>query len=363
MARSEARLETILPEGPDRDRLRARLRPLLGLEAEEASREENFAAWTLFLESLAVAGPAVVVVEDLHWADEALLAFLDFLTGDPAPSRCSCSPPPAPRYSSSPAPAPASSPRPLASPSAPSPARRLRELARARLGAKSLPANLQALILERSGGNPLFAEELVRLLQDRGLVEERGGKVSLKAGADVPTPSSIGALIAARLDLLAPGGRPSSPTRPSSVAASGPAPSRRWGAAKPSRSSRGYTNWSPRSWSGLNAAHRSRARRSTASSTLWSVMLRTLSSRRLSGQPSMLPSPSGLRDGRRGAPRIWPRCSPSTTARRSSWRPHADSTLKTSSSSRRSVTWPWLGAAPHHSTPQLPLPTSREPSG
>ena len=70
------------------------------------------------------------------------------------------------------------------------------------VSAKSLPTDLQALILERSGGNPLFAEELVRLLQDRGLLEERSGKVALKPGAEVPLPDSIGALIAARLDLL-----------------------------------------------------------------------------------------------------------------------------------------------------------------
>ena len=79
VARSEARLETVLPEGEDRDRMRARLRPLLGLEAQEASREENFSAWREFLESLAASGPAVIVVEDLHWADEAMLAFMDYL--------------------------------------------------------------------------------------------------------------------------------------------------------------------------------------------------------------------------------------------------------------------------------------------
>ena len=79
VARAEARLETVLPEGEDRDRLRARLRPLLGLEAEEASREENFSAWRHFFERQAAAGPTVLVVEDLHWADEAMLAFLDDL--------------------------------------------------------------------------------------------------------------------------------------------------------------------------------------------------------------------------------------------------------------------------------------------
>ena len=56
-----------------------RLRALLGLEAPQATREENFAAWLRFLEDLARREPAVLVFEDLHWADEALLAFLEYL--------------------------------------------------------------------------------------------------------------------------------------------------------------------------------------------------------------------------------------------------------------------------------------------
>ena len=75
----EAKLEAVLPEGPDRQWFRQRLRALLGLEAPEASREENFAAWLRFLEELAAAEPTVLVFEDLHWADEALLAFLEHL--------------------------------------------------------------------------------------------------------------------------------------------------------------------------------------------------------------------------------------------------------------------------------------------
>ena len=202
VARAEARLETVLPEGLDRDRLRSRLRPLVGLEADEASREENFAAWRQFLEGLAASAPTVLVVEDLHWADEAMLAFMDYLTGSEASAPLLV----------------LASARPevleLTGPGAsfvetathfvlgPLSGEETSELARARLGAKSLPTDLQALILERSGGNPLFAEELVRLLQDRALLEERSGKVALKPGAEVPLPDSIGALIAARLDLL-----------------------------------------------------------------------------------------------------------------------------------------------------------------
>ncbi len=194
----------MLPEGPERDRLRSRLRPLLGLEAEEASREDNFSAWREFLEAQAASGPAVLVVEDLHWADEAMLAFMDYLAESEPEClssywrqlgrRCSEFAGPGAGFVAAAAHVPLG---PLSG-------EETAELARARLGAKSLPTDLQALILERSGGNPLFAEELVRLLEDRGLLESRGGKVALKEGAEVPTPDSIGALIAARLDLLSP---------------------------------------------------------------------------------------------------------------------------------------------------------------
>ena len=59
--------------------LRARLAPLVGAAAEPVSQEESFTAWRRFLESLAADGPAVLVFEDLHWADTALLAFLEHL--------------------------------------------------------------------------------------------------------------------------------------------------------------------------------------------------------------------------------------------------------------------------------------------
>ena len=202
VARTEARLETVLPDTADRDRLRARLRPLLGLEGEEAGREENFAAWREFLESLARDGPAVLVVEDLHWADEAMLGFMDYLArGEAAvPLLVLASARPEALELSGPGSGFVAAATRIAL--GPLSGEETAELARARLGAKSLPTDLQALILERSGGNPLCAEELVRLLQDRGLLEIRSGKVSLKPGAEVPLPDSIGALIAARLDLL-----------------------------------------------------------------------------------------------------------------------------------------------------------------
>ncbi len=63
--------------------IQAHLRPLIGIglavELGGDRRAEAFATWRRFLEVLAEQGPAVLVVEDLHWADEVLLDFLDHL--------------------------------------------------------------------------------------------------------------------------------------------------------------------------------------------------------------------------------------------------------------------------------------------
>ena len=75
-----AKLEVVLPEGDERPWFRQRLLPLLGIEATStAEREELFTAWRRFLEHIAEQDPTVLVFEDLHWADDAMLAFLEHL--------------------------------------------------------------------------------------------------------------------------------------------------------------------------------------------------------------------------------------------------------------------------------------------
>src|SRR5207237_8422024 len=58
-----------------------RLRHLLGLEEEAGryEREDLFAAWRLFFERLAAVYPAVMVFEDMQWADASLLDFIEYL--------------------------------------------------------------------------------------------------------------------------------------------------------------------------------------------------------------------------------------------------------------------------------------------
>jgi class 3 adenylate cyclase len=92
-----AKLERVLREDdPDAVWLRARLAPLVGAPAEPAAQEESFAAWRQFLEGLAASGPGVLVFEDLHWADPALLSFLehlaDWAAGVPLLVLCSARP-------------------------------------------------------------------------------------------------------------------------------------------------------------------------------------------------------------------------------------------------------------------------------
>ena len=65
-----------------------------------------------------------------------------------------------------------------------------------------MSAEVQQPILERAGGNPLFAEEFVRLLRDQNFIVRSGASWELAADGRLPLPESVQALIAARLDLL-----------------------------------------------------------------------------------------------------------------------------------------------------------------
>jgi class 3 adenylate cyclase/tetratricopeptide (TPR) repeat protein len=63
---------------------------------------------------------------------------------------------------------------------------------------------LKALIRDRTGGNPLFVEALLRALEDQELLTRRDDGQALKAGAPVDVPSSVHGVLAARLDRLPP---------------------------------------------------------------------------------------------------------------------------------------------------------------
>jgi class 3 adenylate cyclase/tetratricopeptide (TPR) repeat protein len=204
-AEVSAKLETavadLLPDPSERGWVRARLAPLLGIagpDAAKAERAELFAAWRRFVEAIAATHPLVLVVEDLHWADQAMLEFLENLVERSADLPllivATARPELLERQPGWGGGNPASTRIPLGALSDLDTAR----LVAALVGESALPVGVQALLLERAAGNPLYAEEFARLLADQGLVVE--GEVA--AAPDIPVPETVHGLIAARLDAL-----------------------------------------------------------------------------------------------------------------------------------------------------------------
>jgi class 3 adenylate cyclase/tetratricopeptide (TPR) repeat protein len=157
----------------------------------QASLDEAFAAWLRFLEALAERQPAVLVFEDLHWADDALLDFVDALpdrvSGVPLLVVCSARPELLERR-----PGWGGGKRNTATVSlAPLSDEDTARLLAAHLGTPVLPAEQQAALLQRAGGNPLFAEEYARMLAV-------GGDPAAAA------PETLQGVVAARIDALPP---------------------------------------------------------------------------------------------------------------------------------------------------------------
>ena len=184
------------------------LRPLVGLAGAGESggdrQAEAFAAWRRFLEALAEQGPAVLVFEDLHWADQTLLDFLDHLAewalDVPLLVVCTTRPELLSRRPGWGGGKPNAATVSLAPLSEADTAR----LVAALLNQTLLPAETQAALLARAGGNPLYAEEYVRMLADRGYLNKVGGSWRLEHTDELPLPETVQGIIAARLDALAP---------------------------------------------------------------------------------------------------------------------------------------------------------------
>jgi class 3 adenylate cyclase/tetratricopeptide (TPR) repeat protein len=180
--------------GGDATWIEPTLRPLVGLadviELGEDRRAEAHAAWRRFFEGLAEQRPLVLVFEDLHWADEGLLDFVDDLVAwaSDVPLTIVCTARPElldrrPDWGGGKVNATTLGLSPLSDAET---AQLVGELT----GRAVLPAETQVTLLTRAGGNPLYAEQYARILDERGSIE------------DLPLPETIQGLIAARLDLL-----------------------------------------------------------------------------------------------------------------------------------------------------------------
>jgi predicted ATPase/class 3 adenylate cyclase len=185
--------------GDDRDAvwIERHLRPLAGAGADGAARgdarEEAFGAWRRFLEALAEQRPLVLVLEDLHWADEGMLDFVDHLLdwASDVPLLVVATARTEllerrPSWGGGKANALTLSLAPLTRDET-------SRLVDALLEARPLTPAERDELLARAEGNPLYAEEFARLAAE----QERGER-------RVPVPESVQGIIAARLDALAP---------------------------------------------------------------------------------------------------------------------------------------------------------------
>ena len=138
-------------------------RPLVGLTQEEDEsavdrKAEAFAAWWRMLEALAEQRPLVLVFEDLHWANDGLLDFVDYLaewaSGVPLLLLGTARPELLDRR-----PGWGGGKRNAATVSIGALSRNeTQELLSALLG-RSLPGNAETAVLAQADGNPLYAEE------------------------------------------------------------------------------------------------------------------------------------------------------------------------------------------------------------
>jgi class 3 adenylate cyclase/tetratricopeptide (TPR) repeat protein len=193
-AKLHAAVEDVIGDTNDARWVESHLRPLIGLDADSGlggdRRGEAFAAWRRFLEALAEQRPLVLVLEDLHWADEGMLDFVDelvdWLSGVPLLVVCSARPElleRRPGWGGGKLNASTMGLSPLSQ-------EQTALLISHVLERSLLPAEIQPALLERSEGNPLFAEQFAQLFLERGSAE------------DLPLPETLQGIVAARLDAL-----------------------------------------------------------------------------------------------------------------------------------------------------------------
>ena len=155
-------------------------------------QNEAFAAWRLFFEALAERRPLVLVFEDLHWADDGLLDFVDYLVGWAGEVPLLVLGAARPELLARRPGWGGGKPNAITLSLAPLSDGETARLIGSLLGRPVLEAGQQAGLLAHAGGNPLYAEQYVQILADHW------------AGQELPLPESIQGIIAARLDLLAP---------------------------------------------------------------------------------------------------------------------------------------------------------------
>ena len=198
-------LEAVVASASDRENLARLMSQSLGEVtgqtrlanlAPRQVKQDTLVAWEKWIRALATVRPVVLCVEDLHWADGGTLALLEELAARLAGVRVV-----------------------LVATSRPGTSRALRGFERIPLG--ELPpgealalatallgrvpdGDLSAFLVEQSGGNPHYLEELVRHLRDEGIVDGTPARFVTRPER---LPEGLRGLVVARIDAVSPDAR------------------------------------------------------------------------------------------------------------------------------------------------------------
>jgi DNA-binding SARP family transcriptional activator/tetratricopeptide (TPR) repeat protein len=201
----------LVANGDERQAVRGRLLVMLGLLSSAVlfpdatpKRVNTEISWAVrrYLEALAAAGPVVIVIDDLQWAEDPVIDAFQQLTGRvlDVPLLLICIGRPEvleqnPAWSAS---------KPNAANLTVEPLNRAQTMALiAAAPVEGLTDELANVIAERSEGTPLFCEELLAMVATTARPVADGGRWSITGPVDEMTlPHSVQAVLAARIDAL-----------------------------------------------------------------------------------------------------------------------------------------------------------------
>jgi class 3 adenylate cyclase len=202
--RLRAALDDLVGGGDEAARLASALEPLMGLPGAGMSPAETEQSWRRFILAMAARQPTVLVFEDLHWADEPMLRFVEMLgasaRGLPLLVLCTARPELRERH-----PTWTSTITGTVSISLPPMSDAdIGTIYSLMFGAATVTPDA---LVELADGNPLYAQEYVRMLLDGGMRRPSSTQSTVDLTATPPMPDNVQAVIANRLDLLDPADR------------------------------------------------------------------------------------------------------------------------------------------------------------
>ena len=203
---ARARLVQLLADDPQASVVADRVAAAIGLSQTAAPQAEVFWAVRRLHEQIARRQATLIVVEDVHWAEDTLLDLLEYVVELTTDSQllivCTARPDILERRPGWSAGQPNTDLLRLE----PLDGAATLELVRQQSGGPAIPASLAERIRATAEGNPLFVQEMVASLREAGalLPEDTGQWTFAGRVEEISVPPTVRALLGARIDQVAP---------------------------------------------------------------------------------------------------------------------------------------------------------------